>query len=68
MSLFPRDSEPQSAFNPRKLSALFHQKEYAEESIALRDFLRGDPLLHRFLEAFFFKEVPTKDRQTMRFT
>lgn len=60
MSLFPRDSEPQSAFNPQKLSALFRQKEYAEESIALRDFLRGDPLLRRFFEHFFSKKSRPK--------
>ncbi|MEI7673575.1 MAG: DUF4062 domain-containing protein, partial [Deltaproteobacteria bacterium] len=39
------------------------QKEFAEERSALRDFLRGDPLLRRFFEVFLFEEVPAKDRR-----
>lgn len=39
------------------------QKEFAEERKALRDFLRGDPLLRRFFDVFLFEEVPAKDRR-----
>lgn len=39
------------------------QKEFAAERLALRDFLRGDPLLHRFFDVFLFEEVPAKDRR-----
>ena len=39
------------------------QKEFAKERKALRDFLRGDPLLRRFFEAFLFEEAPAKDRR-----
>lgn len=34
------------------------QKEFAAERAALRDYLRGDPLLLRFFDAFIFEEVP----------
>jgi len=39
------------------------QKEFAEERAALRDFLRGDPLLRRFFEPFLFEETPAVDRR-----
>jgi predicted HTH transcriptional regulator len=39
------------------------QKEFAEERKALRDFLRGDPLLRRFFDVFLFEDVPAKDRR-----
>lgn len=39
------------------------QKEFTEERKVLRDFLRGDPLLRRFFEVFFFEDVPAKDRR-----
>ncbi len=39
------------------------QKEFAAERKALRDFLRGDPLLRRFCEVFLFEDVPAKDRR-----
>ena len=39
------------------------QKEFAEERKALRDFLRGDPLLSRFFDVFLFEDVPAKDRR-----
>ncbi|MDD2456637.1 MAG: ATP-binding protein [Kiritimatiellae bacterium] len=39
------------------------QKEFSEERVALRDFLRGDALLRRFFEPFLFEEVPAADRR-----
>ena len=39
------------------------QKEFAEERAALRDYLRGDALLRRFFEPFFFEETPAADRR-----
>ena len=39
------------------------QKEFAEERKALRDFLRGDPLLRRFFDVFLFEDAPAKDRR-----
>ncbi len=39
------------------------QKEFAAERAALRDYLRGDPMLRRFFEVFLFEEVPSKDRR-----
>jgi len=39
------------------------QKEFAAERAALRDYLRGDPLLRRFFEVFLFEDVPAADRR-----
>ena len=39
------------------------QREFAEERAALRDYLRGDPLMRRFFEAFLFEDVPATDRR-----
>jgi len=39
------------------------QKEFAQERKAIRDFLRGDPLLRRFFDVFLFEDVPAKDRR-----
>lgn len=39
------------------------QKEFAEERAALRDYLRGDPLLRRFFDVFLFEDVPARDRR-----
>jgi len=39
------------------------QKELAEERRALRDFVHGDPLLHRFFEVFLFEDLPASDRR-----
>ncbi len=38
------------------------QKGFAEERVALRDYLLGDPL-RRFFEFFLFEEVPAADRR-----
>ena len=40
------------------------QKEFAPERAALRDYLRGDPLLRRFFDFFLFEEVPAADRRS----
>jgi ATP-dependent DNA helicase RecG len=39
------------------------QKEFAQERKALKDFLRGDPLLRRFFDVFLFEDVPAIDRR-----
>lgn len=39
------------------------QKEFAPERAALRAYLRGDPLLRRFIEPFLFEDVPAADRR-----
>lgn len=39
------------------------QKELADERAVLRDYLRGDALLRRFFEVFFFEELPAADRR-----
>ena len=39
------------------------QREFAEERAAFRAYLRGDPLMRRFFEAFLFEDVPATDRR-----
>ena len=39
------------------------QREFAEERAAVRDYLRGDPLMRRFFHAFLFEDVPATDRR-----
>ncbi len=39
------------------------QREFAEERVALRDYLRGDPLMRRFFDPFIFEDVPATDRR-----
>ena len=39
------------------------QTEFAQEREALRDYLRGDPLMRRFFEVFLFEDVPASDRR-----
>jgi predicted HTH transcriptional regulator len=39
------------------------QREFAEERAALRDYLRGDPLMRRFFAPFLFEDVPATDRR-----
>ena len=39
------------------------QREFAEERAALRDYLRGDPLMRRFFDAFLFEDAPATDRR-----
>lgn len=40
------------------------QKELAEERRAIRDYVRGDALLHRFFDVFLFEDLPASDRRT----
>ena len=39
------------------------QREFAQEHEALRDYLRGDPLMRRFFDFFLFEDVPASDRR-----
>jgi len=39
------------------------QREFAQERAALRDYLRGDPLMRRFFDIFLFEDVPASDRR-----
>ena len=39
------------------------QKELAEERRAIRDYLRGDPLLRQFFDVFLFEDLPASDRR-----
>ena len=39
------------------------QREFAQERQALRDYLRGDPLMRRFFDVFLFEDVPALDRR-----
>ena len=39
------------------------QREFTQEREALRDYLRGDPLMRRFFDVFLFEDVPALDRR-----
>ncbi len=39
------------------------QAEFAEERAALRDYVRGDPLIRRFFDVFRFEDAPASDRR-----
>lgn len=39
------------------------QKELAEERKAIKTFIEGDPLLHRFFTVFLFEDLPASDRR-----
>ena len=39
------------------------QREFADERVALREYVRGDPLLRRFFDVFVFEDVPATDRR-----
>ena len=39
------------------------QKEFVQERKALREYLRGDPLMRRFFDVFLFEDVPALDRR-----
>jgi hypothetical protein len=41
------------------------QREFSQERVALRDYLRGDPMLRRFFEPFLFEDVPAADRRAV---
>ena len=48
---------------PLRLFISSVQREFADERAALRDYLRGDPLMRRFFEPFLFEDVPATDRR-----
>ena len=39
------------------------QGEFARQRAALRDYLRGDPLMRRFFEVFLFEDAAAADRR-----
>lgn len=39
------------------------QREFAQERVALRDYLREDPLMRRFFDPFLFEDLPALDRR-----
>ena len=39
------------------------QKEFVQERKALREYLRGDPLMRQFFDVFLFEDVPALDRR-----
>lgn len=39
------------------------QREFAQERVHLRDYVRGDPLMRRFFEVFLFEDAPASDRR-----
>ena len=49
--------------NPLRIFISSVQGEFAEERAALRDYIRGDPLLRRFFEVFLFEDAPATDRR-----
>ena len=48
---------------PLRLFVSSVQREFADERAALRDYLRGDPLMRRYFEAVLFEDVPATDRR-----
>lgn len=48
---------------PLRLFVSSVQREFAEERAALRAYLRGDPLMRRFFDAFLLEDVPATDRR-----
>ena len=49
--------------NPIRIFISSVQREFAQERAALRDYLRGDPLMRRFFDVFLFEDVPALDRR-----
>ena len=49
--------------NPIRIFISSVQTEFAQERAALRDYLRGDPLMRRFFDVFLFEDVPASDRR-----
>ena len=48
---------------PLRLFVSSVQREFVEERAALRNYLRGDPLMRRYFEPFLFEDVPATDRR-----
>ena len=49
--------------NPIRIFISSVQGEFAEERAALRDYIRGDPLIRRFFDVFLFEDAPASDRR-----
>ena len=49
--------------NPIRIFISSVQREFAQEREALREYLRGDPLMRRFFDVFLFEDVPALDRR-----
>ena len=49
--------------NPIRIFISSVQTEFTQEREALRDYLRGDPLMRRFFDAFLFEDLPALDRR-----
>ena len=49
--------------NPIRIFISSVQREFTQEREALRDYLRGDPLMRRFFDVFLFEDVPASDRR-----
>ncbi|MYH83318.1 DUF4062 domain-containing protein [Candidatus Poribacteria bacterium] len=49
--------------NPIRIFISSVQTEFALERAALRDYLRGDPLMRRFFDVSLFEDVPASDRR-----
>ena len=49
--------------NPLRIFISSVQGEFADERAALRDYVRGDPLIRRFFEVFLFEDAPASDRR-----
>ena len=49
---------------PKRIFISSVQKEFAPDRIALRNYLRSDPLLRRFFEAFLFEDLPAGDQKS----
>ena len=49
--------------NPIRIFISSVQREFTHERNALRDYLRGDPLMRRFFDVFLFEDVPALDRR-----
>lgn len=39
------------------------QREFVEERIKLREFVRGDPMIRQFFDVFLFEDLPAQDRR-----
>ena len=48
---------------PLKIFISSVQKEFAAERTALKEYLRGDPLMRRFFECFLFEDEPAADQR-----
>ncbi len=48
--------------NPIRIFISSVQTEFKHKREALRDYLRGDPLMQRFFDVFLFEDVPASDR------